>query len=293
MPELRKVRTETLEIAYLEDGPPDAETVVLVHGFPDDATTWNGVSERLVAAGYRTLAPYLRGYGQTRFLENRTVRSGQIAALGQDLMDFIEALDLRDIVLVGHDWGARAAYIAAALMSERVEKLVALAVGYGTNDPDQRLPLLQTRNYWYQWFLNTGKGSRELKENRRDFCRYLWRLWSPGWSFTAGEFEATARSFENPDFVEIAVHSYRHRWGNAPSDPSYSALEEKLAGPPEISVPTIVLMGADDGATLPELSEGKELFFTGSYRREVLPEVGHFVQRERPDAVLKAVTGAV
>ncbi|MGI8650270.1 MAG: alpha/beta fold hydrolase [Rubrobacter sp.] len=289
---MKRVRTGKLEIAYLEAGQPTAPTVVLVHGFPDDARTWDEVSEGLVAEGYRTLAPFVRGYGKTRFLDGEAVRSGQIAALGQDLMDFIEALDLRDIVLVGHDWGARAAYIAAALMPERISSLVALAVGYGTNDPNQRLALDQVRQYWYQWFLNTEQGSRELEEDRRAFCRYLWRLWSPGWSFTDREFDATARSFDNPDFVEVAVHSYRHRWGNAPSDPAYDALEAELSGPPRITVPTVVLMGADDGATLPELSEGKEAFFTGGYRREVLPGVGHFVQRERPDKVVEAATGS-
>lgn len=284
----QSVKTTTLEIAYIEDGPENDRTAVLVHGFPDDATTWHEVSQRLVAAGYRTLAPYVRGYGGTRFLSNETMRSGQIAAFGQDLMDFIEALDLKDITLIGHDWGARATYIASAMMPERIDNHVALAVGYGTNDPTQRLALDQVRQYWYQWFLNTDQGAKELATDRRAFTKKLWEIWSPDWNFTDEDLDTVAASLENPDFVEIAVHSYRHRWANAKSDPAYAELEEKLAAMPKIQVPTTVLMGADDGATLPELSEGKEEFFTGGYRREVLPGVGHFVQRERPDAVVEA-----
>lgn len=286
---LRHIETPALRIAYEECGGPDSPTAVLVHGFPDDAKTWDAVSEGLVSDGYRTVSPYLRGYGETRFLDDAKPKSGQISALGQDLMDFIEALDLKDIVLVGHDWGARAAYIAAALMPERITHLTALAVGYGTNSPDQRLPLSQVHNYWYQWFMNTSVGEKELETNRRAFCRYLWRLWSPGWRFTDDEFEETALSFENPDFAEVAVHSYRHRWANAPSDLAYDELEESLADPPKITVPTTVLMGADDGATLPELSEGKESFFTGGYLREVIPGVGHFIQRESSEAVVDAI----
>lgn len=288
MPE-RSVRTETLEVAYLERGEANPKVAVLVHGFPDCARTWDAVAERLVSRGYRTFAPYLRGYGETRFLDERKMRSGQIAALGGDLIDFIEALDLRDIALVGHDWGARAAYVAAALVPERLASLTALAVGYGTNTPNQRLSLPQVRQYWYQWFLNTERGKRELHTDRRGFCRYLWRLWSPGWRFTEEEFDATAPAFDNPDFVEVSVHSYRHRWANAPSDPAYDELEERLAGPPPIPVPTTVLMGKEDGATLPELSEDKERFFTGGYRREVLPGVGHFIPREAPERVVEAV----
>lgn len=286
---MKKIETSRLEVAYEEKGDPSSPPVVLVHGFPDDARTWEKVSEPLAEAGYRTIAPYVRGYGETRFLDGSTPRSGQLAALGRDLAEFTEAMGLERFALVGHDWGARAAYILASLHPERVSSLITLAVGYGTNSPDQKLSPAQTQNYWYQWYFNMEKGRKELEENRRAFCKHLWRAWSPNWEFTDEEFENTARSFDNSDFVEIAIHSYRHRWANAESDPEYEELENRLSGPPKIHVPTTLLMGGADGATLPETSEGKEGFFTKEYERRVIPSVGHFIQREAPEAVVEAV----
>ncbi len=285
----KTVETSQLEIAYEERGDSPSPPMILVHGFPDDAKTWEKVAEPLVEAGYRTIAPYVRGYGETRFLDESTPRSGQIAAFGSDLVEFTDALGLERFVLVGHDWGARAAYILASLHPERVSSLINLAVGYGTNDPGQRLSPAQTRNYWYQWYFNMEKGREELEENRRAFCEYLWKTWSPNWNFSEEEYEATAESFENPDFVEVAIHSYRHRWANAEGDPAYDDLEKRLADPPKIHVPTTLIMGEADGATLPETSEGKESFFTKEYERRVLPGVGHFIQREAPEAVVEAI----
>lgn len=286
---MKKIKTSRLEIAYEEKGVPSAPPVILVHGFPDDARTWERVSEPLAEAGYRTIAPYVRGYGETRFLDDSTPRSGQVSAFGSDLVEFTDAFGLERFVLVGHDWGARAAYILASLHPERVSSLINLAVGYGTNDPGQRLSPAQTQNYWYQWYFNTEKGREELEENRRAFCEHLWRVWSPNREFSDEEFETTARSFDNADFVRVAIHSYRHRWANAGGDPEYDALEKRLAEPPKIHVPTTLLMGGADGATLPETSEGKEGFFTKEYERRVLSGVGHFIQREAPEAVVEAV----
>jgi pimeloyl-ACP methyl ester carboxylesterase len=285
----RYARTPRLEIAYEERGDPQGEPVILVHGFPDDARTWDAVTGKLADAGYRALIPYVRGFGETRFLDEDTSRSGQLTALGQDLIEFADSLGLERFTLVGHDWGARAAYVAAALRPDLTSGLVALAVGYGTNDPDQQLSLEQIRSYWYQWYFNMEQGRAALEADRRGFCRRLWEIWAPNWRFDEETFEATALSFDNPDFVEVAIHSYSHRWGNAPGDPAYDRLEERFADPPPIEVPTTVLMGADDGATLPETSAGKEHLFTKAYERRVLTGVGHFIQRESPDVVAEAV----
>lgn len=289
MMNIKRARTPRLEIAYEEGGDPQGFPVILIHGFPDDARTWDAVAGRLADAGHRTLAPYVRGFGETRFLDEDTPRSGQLTALGQDLIEFADSLGLERFTLVGHDWGARAAYIVAALHPERVSGLVALAVGYGTNNPDQRLSLEQIRNYWYQWYFHLEQGRNELESDRRGFCHRLWEIWSPDWHFDEETFETTALSFDNPDFVEVAIHSYRHRWGNAPGDPAYDRLEARFADPPPIRVPTTVIMGADDGATLPETSAGKEHLFTEAYERRVLAGVGHFIQRESPDVVAETV----
>jgi len=286
---LKYVQTPRLEIAYEERGDRRALPVVLLHGFPDDVRTWDGVLGALVDSGCRTLTPYLRGFGPTRFLDKETPRSGQLTAIGQDAIDFADALGIDEFVLVGHDWGARAGYVVAAIQPKRVRVLVAISVGYGTNSPNQIISFAQARAYWYQWYFGLERGRVVLEADRRGFCRYLWKTWSPGWCFDDATFERTARSFDNPDFIDIAIHSYRHRWGNAPGDPYYDGIEAIVAGTPIITVPTVVIHGEDDGATLPETSADKERFFTNTYKRYVLPNVGHFVQRERPDSVIKAI----
>lgn len=286
---MKSVRTPLLELAYEEDGPAGGDPVVLVHGWPDDVRTWDRVVPHLTAAGLRVLRPYLRGFGPTRFLDPATPRSGEIAALVHDLLDFAAALELERFGLGGHDWGARAAYGVAALAPGHVRSLVAMSVGYGTNLPDQSLSFEQTRRYWYQWLFGTPRGVELLETGRRDFTRELLRLWSPAWKFDEAEFLATAASFENPDWVAITIHSYRHRWGNAPGDPRYAAVAEALAALPPVGVPTAVLHGREDGATIPETSEGKDRYFTAGYDRRVLEGVGHFIPRERPKAVADVI----
>ena len=285
----KRVRTSSLEVAYEDRGSPQAEPIILVHGFPDDIRTWDGVVAPLVDAGYRTLTPYLRGFGPTRFLEETALRTGQLAALGQDVIEFADAVGIERFMLVGHDWGARAAYIVAASWPERVRGLIALSVGYGTSTPRDRLSYDQARAYWYQWYFGLERGRVALEQDRRGLCRWLWSTWSPDWHFDEATFETTARSFDNPDFVEVSIHSYRHRWGDAPGDHRYDGIEARIAGLPRIGVATTVLHGADDGATFPETSAGKEQHFTGPYDRRVIDSVGHFVQRERPHAVVDAV----
>jgi pimeloyl-ACP methyl ester carboxylesterase len=288
---IKRVHTSSLEVAYEERGSPRGQPIILVHGFPDDVRTWDGVVGPLVDAGYRTLTPYVRGFGPTRFLDKATPRSGQLTALGQDLLEFADALQLGQFMLVGHDWGARAAYTVSALWPGRVRGLVILSAGYGTSRPQDQISYPQARAYWYQWYFGLERGRASLEQDRRGLCRWLWETWSPGWRFDPDTFEATARSFDNPDFVEISIHSYRHRWGNAPGDPRYEKIEARMASLPPINVPTTVIHGADDGATLPETSAGKERHFARSYERHLLPGVGHFVQRERPGAVVEAVLG--
>jgi len=238
----RSVRTPILEIGYVERGAPDAPPVVLVHGFPDGAGSWDAVAGALAAAGHRTLAPYLRGFGPTRFLSADTARSGQLAAFARDLVEFADALGLDRFVLVGHDWGATAAQAVAALHPERVERLVSF-LGYSvTWDAAGGPPsYAQLHALWYQFVLNSGLGEAILWADRRGFCRYLWETWSPTWRFSEGEFEAAAASFDNPDFAEIVLHAYRYGSpfgapGNeVRGDSVYADWEERLASGPRPS----------------------------------------------------------
>ena len=288
---LKRTRTPTLEIAYEESGPPDGTPVILLHGFPDDTRTYDGVVAALAPARYRVIVPYLRGYGPTRFLDAATLRSGQQAALGRDLLDLMDALALDSAVLAGYDWGGRAACIVAALWPARARGLVTVC-GYNIQniaqsgkpvDPDREHRL------WYQWYFQTERGRAGLKANRRELSRLLWELWSPNLRFDDATFEKTAASFDNPDFVDVVIHSYRHRFGAVAGDPALAAIEERLAARPPINVPTIALHGACDGVHPPHETESHARLFAGSYERRVVPVAGHFLPREAPEVVAHAV----
>jgi len=206
---MKTIRTPTLEVAYEEGGPSGGPPVVLLHGFPDDVRAYDGVAPPLAAAGWRVIVPYLRGYGPTRFLDPRTPRSGQQAALGRDLLDFLDALGVERAALAGYDWGGRAACIVAALWPERVAALVSIG-GYNIqNIARSGEPAAPDREYrlWYQWYFHTERGRAGLATNRRPLCRMLWQLWSPNWRFDDATFERTAMSFDNPDFVEVVIQS--------------------------------------------------------------------------------------
>lgn len=289
MPSTKSVKTALLDVGYEEHGPPDGRPVLLLHGWPDDVRTWDAVAPALAADGHRVLVPYLRGFGPTTFRDAGTTRAGQYTAVAQDAAQFLTAVGVSRAVVVGHDWGGRAGYVMAAAWPERVERLVAISVGHDAIDDPAELPPAQVRQYWYQWFLCHAGGPKAFEKDRRGLCRELWRVWSPALRIDAAAFARTAAAWDNPDWVAVTIQSYRHRWKAAPGDERYADLEELMSRPPTIAVPTTVLHGADDGASLAESSAGQAHLFTGGYRREVLPGVGHFVPRERPEAVVEAV----
>jgi pimeloyl-ACP methyl ester carboxylesterase len=290
-PEILTVRTRTLEIAYEAHGDAGGVPIILLHGFPDDARAWDDVAPPLAAAGHRVLVPYLRGYGPTRFLDPNTPRMAQQAAIGQDLIEFMDALGLRSAGLAGYDWGGRAACIAAILVPERVRALVTIG-GYNVQNtvaPSQPASAVAERAYWYQWYFNTERGRTGLERNRREICQLLWQEWSPNWQFDQATFDRTAASFDNPDFVPVVIHSYRVRHGNAPSDPRFDEIERRLAARPPITVSTVVLHGAADTVGPPSRSEGELSRFPAGTVRRVVPGVGHFMPREEPRAVIDAL----
>ena len=285
MNEISFVKTDLLNIAYEERGERSGFPVILLHGWPDDVRTWDGVVGRLNEAGYRTITPYLRGFGPTRFRETSVMRSGQVSALGSDVIEMARALRLDQFALVGHDWGARAAYIAASECGEHISHLVTISVGYGTNNPDQQLPLLQIRNYWYHWYFSLPRGIDLVTNSRRQLCKFLWESWSPTWQFREADYLMTVPSFDNPDWAEVTIHSYRHRWGYAEGDPHYSMLEHRLSSVPRVTVPTLLLHGDADACNDPVTSANKESLFLDRYERKLLPNIGHFPQRENPKTV--------
>jgi len=281
------VNTPLLRVGFEDHNPGGARAVVLLHGWPDSIRSWAQVTPQLVAAGWRVIVPALRGFAPTTFLRADTPRTGQLASLGRDLVDFVHALGLKQPALVGHDWGARAAANACGLSPGIASHLVMLSVGYGTNTPDQKLTMEQTRLYWYHWFMATERGQRVVAEDRRGFARIMWDTWSAAGWYDAAEFDATAAAFDNDDWLPITLHSYSQRWGHAPADPAYAADDAALNPAPVLEVPTLMLHGEADGVTLPVTSANKQAFFRGPYRRELLPGVGHFPQREAPAPVAR------
>jgi pimeloyl-ACP methyl ester carboxylesterase len=284
---LKRLRTASLEIAYEETGTSGGPAVVLLHGFPYDVRAYDGVVARL-ASRCRVFVPYLRGYGPTRFLSPDTMRSGQQAALGTDLLGFLDGLGVDQAILGGYDWGGRAACIVSALWPERVRGLVSVN-GYNIQDIAQagepHSPEAEHR-YWYQYYFHSERGRRGLERNRKGFCRLLWRLWSPTWRFSDEEYERTAVSFECPDFVDVVIHSYRHRFGLVPGDPALEDVERKLAAQPDIAVPSVILEGEDDGVTPPHEPPPR---FTALRGHQRVPGAGHDLPQEAPDAFASAV----
>ncbi len=286
------VQTPVLNIGYGEHGDASGFPIVLLHGFPYDVRSWDGVVPLLTEAGYRVLVPYLRGYGPTSFRDSDSPRMAEQAAIGQDLVDFAEALGIGEFAVAGFDWGNRAACVTAVLQPHMVKGLVAIG-GYSVqNTIDREHPARASdeAKRWYQWYFNTEQGRVGLEENRRDIIRHLWETWSPGWKYTDEAFNASAPSFDNPDFVEITLHSYRHRHRNAPGEDRFIEVERKLAEGPPISVPSIVLRGLDSGFGRPtEDPSGDQAKFSNLVARRNVEGAGHDLPVQRPDAVAAAL----
>jgi pimeloyl-ACP methyl ester carboxylesterase len=292
-PPVKIIRTKVLEIGYHESGDAAAFPIILLHGFPDDAHAYDGVAPMVANAGYRALAVYLRGYGPTRFLDPAVPRTAEQAAIGQDVIDFADALELRRFAVAGYDWGGRAACVASALHPERVRAAILIG-GYSiqnTVTPARPSSPEAARRLWYQWYFNTEAGRAGLEQNRRSLCQLLWREWSPTWRFTDEMFSLTAASFDNPDFVDCVIHSYRHRNFNAPGEPRFLETERKLAERPPIQVPVIALHGGDDGfgRAAAEITAGERAAMPGLVAKRIVEGAGHFVPHEKPEAVASAL----
>jgi pimeloyl-ACP methyl ester carboxylesterase len=280
--------TSLLRIAYLSGGPEDGPPVLFLHGWPDDATTFADIVPSVQADGFRTVTPWLRGFGKTIFRSNETMRSGEIAAMAQDTIDLADALGLGRFAVVGHDWGARIAYLLASVLPERITCCAALSLGWQPGLPATP-HLEQAMAFWYQWFMATRPGEEAVREHGRAFARFLWDTWSPAGWFDDESFNSVAKSFENPDWVDVTLHSYRVRWDEAKPDPRYAELARKQISANTIAVPTLTLHGDEDRVVLATSSEAKGRYFSASYDRRLLAGIGHFPTREAPEQVLEAI----
>jgi pimeloyl-ACP methyl ester carboxylesterase len=288
---LKHIDAGVLKVAYRELGAPDGWPVILLHGFPYDIHAYDEVAVRLAGAGARAIVPFLRGYGSTRFLSPATARSGQQAALGSDLLALLDAFGIASAVVAGYDWGGRAACIVAALWPARVRALVSVEsyniqdIGRSGEPADPE----HEHRLWYQYYFHSERGRLGLQQNRRALCRLIWRLWSPTWRFSDDTYERTAAAFDNPDFIPVVVHSYRHRFGLAAGDPELEAIERRLTAQPRITVPAITLDGAADGLMRSTGTADDAWHFTGRHEHRVLPGIGHNVPQEAPGEFADAI----
>ena len=293
-PPLKQVDAGLLNVAYAEMGPRDGPPVILLHGWPYDIYSFVEVAPILAARGFRVIAPYLRGYGATRFLSAETFRNGQPAALAQDAVALMDALHLDRAVLAGFDWGARTADILAALWPERVRALVSVS-GYliGSQAAGKApLPPEAELQWWYQYYFATERGKLGYEKNRHDFAKLIWKLASPKWLFDDATFDRSAAAFDNPDHVAIVIHNYRWRLGLVDGERRYDDIEQRLAAAPMIAVPTITMEGDANGAPHPPPS-AYAAKFTGKYEhRTISGGIGHNLPQEAPQDFAKAVIDA-
>jgi pimeloyl-ACP methyl ester carboxylesterase len=288
---LRQVDADVLNIAYYEAGPVNGPVAVLLHGFPYDIHSYVDVAPQLAAQGCRVIVPYLRGYGPTRFLDAATMRSGEQAAIGADLMALMDALSIKRAVFAGYDWGGRAACNGAALWPERCIGLVSVN-SYLIQDIANALkPARAEREVplWYQWYFQIERGRAGLAADRRGITRILWQQWSPNWAFDEACLERTSVAHDHPDYVDIVIHSYRHRYGLVEGDPRYAEIQRKLAALPPITVPAITLDGEADGVAPATDGKASAAKFTGRRVHRRIPRAGHNLPQEEPKAFAAAV----
>lgn len=282
LPDLQFANAGVLRIAYHAWGRVDGWPCILSHGFPYDVHAYVEVAPMLAAAGARVIVPYLRGYGPTSFLSATTPRSGEQAALAGDLLALMDALRIERPVLGGYDWGGRASCIVAALAPERV---AALVTGNSYNIQNiaragEPLPPDQEAALWYQFYFHAERGRAGLAKDRRCLTRLLWRLWSPTWAFDDATFDRSAMSFDNPDFVDVVIHSYRHRFSLVTGDPAVASIEAALVAQPAISVPTIAIDGDSDGVIADTHRHAAK--FAGLFEYRLFKNTGHNLPQEQP-----------
>jgi pimeloyl-ACP methyl ester carboxylesterase len=288
---LKQVDAGVLSVAYAEVGPPRGPVVILLHGWPYDIHSFVDVAPLLGSAGYRVIVPHLRGYGTTRFLSSETFRNGQPSAMAADVISLMDALEIRQAILGGFDWGARTADIVAALWPERCKALVAVS-GYLIGSQEAgRIPLPPTAElqWWYQFYLATERGRAGYEKYRDDFAKLIWQLASPKWEFDDATFARSAASLANPDHVSVVIHNYRWRLGLAEGESIYASLDRQLAEVPAITVPTITLEGDANGAPHPDPSSYAAKFSGPYAHRLVRGGIGHNLPQEAPKAFADAV----
>ena len=277
--------TDLVDITFRDTGLRDGPVVLLIHGWPDDVSTWDLVAPVLNQAGLRTITPTLRGFGDTR-LRVGASRTGNSAILAIDMIALMDGLGIERFMVAGHDWGSSTAEAMAVGWPHRVERMAMLATPPrlgGMPTP----PFEQAQRQWYHWFMATARGAEKVRSDRKAFAHIHWVNWSPpGW-FDEATFERVSKAWDNPDWVDVTLHSYRARWDEAKPDASSQWLEDKVKATKTLSLPTMYVQGAVDGVNPLSASKDVPGKFVGPFAFVTLSGVGHFPQRENPDAVAR------
>ncbi|TCC91722.1 alpha/beta hydrolase [Pedobacter frigiditerrae] len=290
--DIKQINAGELNVGYVDAGPANGPVVLLIHGWPYDIHSFEDVVPLLTAKGYRVIVPYLRGFGTTSFISEKTMRNGQQSVLATDMIALMDALKIKKATIAGFDWGARTADIMAAIWPDRINALVSVSGYLIVNRTANQKPLNPKAElgWWYQYYFATARGEAGYAANRNEFNRLIWQIASPKWNFDEPTFNRTAASFNNPDHVNIVIHNYRWRLSLAQGNPKYDELEARLAAGPIITVPTITIGSDFDGANANGAAYAKK--FSGKYAHKILEGIGHNVPQEAPQAFADAIIEA-
>jgi pimeloyl-ACP methyl ester carboxylesterase len=282
-PELRQsaVDVEGLEITYLSCGD-EGPLALCLHGFPDSAPTWRHLLPELAAAGFRAVAPWMRGYAPTAVPADGRLQNGAIVA---DAIGLHEALDGdTDAVLVGHDWGAIAATGAAVHAPDRWSRIVTMAVPPAPAIGEGFLTYRQVRRSWYMFFFQNPLAEIVVGMNDLEFIDRLWEEWSPGYIHSTADREAAKASLREPANLTAALGYYRAKFQPNLQVPELAAEEAATAGLP--AQPHLYLHGLDDGCMGVEIAERARAYLARDEDQvELVPGTGHFLHLEAPDVV--------
>src|SRR5215218_2766621 len=288
---VKQIEAGLLNVGYVDAGPLNGAPVLLLHGWPYDIHSYDDVVPLLVAKGYRVIVPFLRGYGTTHFLSDKTFRNGQQSAIAVDMVDLMDALKIEKAIIAGFDWGARTAAIIAALWPDRCKALVSVSGYLIGNQAAGKVPLPPAAElqWWYQYYFATERGKVGYEKYRSEFAKLIWQIASPKWQFDDATFARTAASLNNPNHVDIVIHNYRWRLGLEAGESRYDHFEKRLAEAPLIRVPTITLESDANGAPHPN-STSYVKKFTGRYVHKIFAGgIGHNLPQEAPKEFAEAV----
>jgi pimeloyl-ACP methyl ester carboxylesterase len=281
----RVVRASGIDFHILEAG--SGPLVLCLHGFPDTAHSFRHQMPMLADAGFHVVAPFMRGYSPTGDAPDGRY---DIGALAEDALALVDALGASDAILFGHDWGAVAAYEAAAAAPKKIRRLIAAAVPYGpaifqafaTN-------YAQQKRSWYMYFFQSAIAEMAVSFNDFAFLEKIWADWSPGWKWAPEDMEALKRCFRTPGTTAAALGYYRATIGPLFRPPSLDAAANAPAAPRPIEVPAIMLHGRNDGCIGAELLDGMASYFPRGLKIEIVDGAGHFVHQEKPALVNKLI----